>query len=114
MRRVFGMMGAMTLLLSFVFIGSAGTALAAPYWNKDDGHFQHIFVIMMENQSPRRIHSIDRSHLVTAGSCLIRSSLLCPSSGLFVSILTIALPADNACLLQLNRGYCFSDHCFPL
>jgi hypothetical protein len=49
MRRVLAMMGAMTLLLSFVFMGSVGTALAVPNWNKDDVHFQHIFVIMMEN-----------------------------------------------------------------
>jgi len=55
MRRVLGMMGAMTLLLSFVFVGSVGTALAAPNWNKGDGHYQHIFVIMMENHSTDEI-----------------------------------------------------------
>ncbi len=55
MRRVFGILGAMTLLLTFVFMGSVGTALAAPHWNKDDGHYQHIFVIMMENHSTDEI-----------------------------------------------------------
>jgi phosphatidylinositol-3-phosphatase len=55
MRRVIGTMGSMTLLLSFVFVGSIGTALAAPQRNKNDGHYQHIFVIMMENHSTDQI-----------------------------------------------------------
>ena len=54
MRRVFRMVGAMTLL-SFVFVGSFGMALAAPRWNKDNGRYEHIFVIMMENHSTDQI-----------------------------------------------------------
>jgi hypothetical protein len=55
MRRVLRTTVAMTLLLSFMLVGSVGTALAAPQRDKDDGKYQHIFVIMMENHSTDEI-----------------------------------------------------------
>lgn len=55
MRRIFHMIGAITLLLSIMLVGGAGTTLAASRWDKDNGQFQHIFVIMMENHSANEI-----------------------------------------------------------
>ncbi len=55
MRRVFSMTGAITLLLSLVFVSGVGSALAAPRSDKNDNQFQHIFVIMMENHSTNEI-----------------------------------------------------------
>ena len=55
MRHVFSKIGAITLLLSLMLVGTVGTTLAAPRSDKDDSKFQHIFVIMMENHSTSEI-----------------------------------------------------------